>query len=111
MEIPRTYLVHLHQISITAEFRIGIFPLSVNKCVFTDKLSPHGAAEVSFESAQPTKWSFQRTWYRLESYAKIDFNLFKTGHTPHKLRSADNAVPNKNIIANIYMYIGIWSSF
>ena len=63
MAIPRTYLVRLetnsfHQISITAEFRIDIFPLSVNKCVFTDKLSHHGAAEVSFQSAQPTKWSF-----------------------------------------------------
>ena len=63
MEIPRTYLVRLetnssHHIAITAEFRIGIFPLSVNKCVFTDKLPPHGAAEVSFQSAQPTKWSF-----------------------------------------------------
>ena len=63
-----------HQISITAEFRIGIFPLSVNKCVFTDKLPPHGAAEVSFQSAQTLNNRSAEHDMVLESYAKIDSN-------------------------------------
>ena len=33
----------------------------VDKCDVTDTLLPHGAAEVSFQSAQRTEWSFCRT--------------------------------------------------
>ena len=40
---------------ITVDYRVGIFPFIVNKCDITDTLLPHGAAEVSFEPAQPTK--------------------------------------------------------
>ena len=102
---PRNEFFPPTLISITVEFRIGIFPLSVNKCVFTDELSPHGAVEVSFQSAQPTKWSFYRTRYRLESYAKIDFNLFKTGHTPHKLRSAEQcSAQQKHNCKHLHVY-------
>ena len=43
--------------------RVGIFPFSVDKCDVTDMLLPHGAAEVSFQSVQPTKWWFCRTLY------------------------------------------------
>ena len=32
-----------------------MFPFSVNKCDVTDTLFPHGAAELSFQSAQLTK--------------------------------------------------------
>ena len=32
-----------------------MFPFPVNKCDVTNALLPHGAAEVSFQSAQPTE--------------------------------------------------------
>ena len=44
-------------IYIIVDYRVGIFPVTV-----TDTLLPHGAAEASFQSTQPTKWSFCRTW-------------------------------------------------
>ena len=42
-------------IYITVDYRVGIFPFNVNKFDVTDMLLPHGAAEVSFQTAQPTK--------------------------------------------------------
>ena len=39
-------------IYIIVDYRVGIFPFTVNKCYFTDTLLPRGAAEVA---AQPTK--------------------------------------------------------
>ena len=48
-------------IYIIVDYRVGIFPFSVNKCDVTDTLLPHGAAEVSFQSVQPTKGWFCRT--------------------------------------------------
>ena len=40
------------RIYIIADYRVGIFPFTVNKCDITDTLLPCGAAEVA---AQPTK--------------------------------------------------------
>ena len=41
---------------IMVDYRDGIFPFNVKKCdVYTDTLLPHGAAEVSFQHAQPSK--------------------------------------------------------
>ena len=42
-------------IYIIVEYRVGIFPFNVNKSDFTNMLLPHGAVEVSFQPAQPTK--------------------------------------------------------
>ena len=42
-------------IYIIVDYRVGIFPFNVSKRDVTDTLLPHGAAEISFESAQPTK--------------------------------------------------------
>ena len=39
-------------IYIIVDYRVGIFPFSVNKCDVTDTLLPHGATEVSFQPAQ-----------------------------------------------------------
>ena len=35
--------------------QLAYFPFNVNKCDVTDTLLPHGAAEVSFQPAKPTK--------------------------------------------------------
>ena len=48
---------------IVVDLRVGIFPFNVNKCDVTDMLLPYGAAEVSFQPAQPTKRSFCRISY------------------------------------------------
>ena len=40
---------------ITTDYRVGIFPFSVNKCDVTDTLLPYGATEASFQCTQPTK--------------------------------------------------------
>ena len=42
-------------IYIIVDYRVGIFPFGVKKCDVTDTLLPHGAAEASFQSTQPTK--------------------------------------------------------
>ena len=42
-------------IHIIVAYSVGIFPFNDNKCDVTDTLLPHGAAEVSFQPAQPTK--------------------------------------------------------
>ena len=42
-------------IYIIVDYRVGMFPFSVNKYDVTDTLLPHGAAEVSFQPAEPTK--------------------------------------------------------
>ena len=60
-------------IHIIVDYRVGIFPFNVSKCDVTNMLLPHGAAEVSFQPTQPTKWSFSEHMI-LESYAKIDSN-------------------------------------
>ena len=39
-------------INIIVDYRVGIFPFTVNECHVTDTLLPHGAAEVA---AQLTK--------------------------------------------------------
>ena len=81
--------------------------LLVNKCEVTEVLLSHGAAEVSFQPAQPTKWSFCRKWYIiLESYAKISSRL-EVPDTNYIEQY--NIVPNNNTIANMYLYITIWS--
>ena len=49
-------------IYIIVDHRVGIFPFSVNKCDVT-VLLPYTAAAVTFQSVQPTKWSFCRSWY------------------------------------------------
>ena len=41
-------------ISVIVDYRVGIFPFGVKKCNVTDTLLPHGAEEVSFQSAQLT---------------------------------------------------------
>ena len=42
-------------IFVIVDYRVGIFPFNLNKCDITDTLLPHGAAEVRFQPAQPTK--------------------------------------------------------
>ena len=43
-------------IHVIVDYRVGICPFSVNKCNAADMLLlPHGAAEVSFQSAQRTE--------------------------------------------------------
>ena len=43
------------KIHVNVDYRVGICPFSVNKCNVADTLLPHGAAEVSFHSAQRTE--------------------------------------------------------
>ena len=40
---------------IIVDLSVGIFPFKVNKYDVTDTLLSHGAAEVRFQPAQPTK--------------------------------------------------------
>ena len=47
-------------IYIIVDYRVGIFPFSVNECNVTDTLLPNGASEISFQPAQPPKLSFCR---------------------------------------------------
>ena len=42
-------------IHVIVDYRVGICPFNVNKCDVADTLLPHGAAEVSFQSAQRTE--------------------------------------------------------
>ena len=42
-------------IHVFLDYRVGIFPFTVNKCDVTNALLSHRAAEVSFQSAQPTE--------------------------------------------------------
>ena len=42
-------------IHVIVDYRVGICPFNVNKCNVADTLLPHGAAEVSFQSAQRTE--------------------------------------------------------
>ena len=50
-----------------SDYRVGICPFNVNKCGnVADTLLPHGAAEVSFQSAQSTEWSL--CWKRCSRY-------------------------------------------
>ena len=42
-------------IRVIVEYRVGMCPFNVNKCNVADTLLPHGAAEVSFQSAQRTE--------------------------------------------------------
>ena len=49
-------------IYIIFDHRVGIFSSFINAMLLTPLL-PHGAAEVSFQSAPPTKGLFCRTLY------------------------------------------------
>ena len=42
-------------IHVIVDYRVRICPFNVNKCNVADTLLPHGAAEVSFQSAQRTE--------------------------------------------------------
>ena len=73
-------------IYIIIDYRVRIFPFNLSKCDIIDTLLPHGAAEVSFQPAQPTNYS------RLE-----------IPHTNYVVQS--NTVPNNNKIANMHIYM------
>ena len=45
--------IYLWCVYLNVDYRVGIFPFSVDKCDVTDTLLPHGAVEVRFQSAQP----------------------------------------------------------
>ena len=42
-------------IHVIVDYRVDICPFNVNKCDVTDTLLSHGAADVSFQSAQRTE--------------------------------------------------------
>lgn len=42
-------------IHVIVDYRVGICPFSVNKCIVGDTLSPHDTEEVSFQLAQRTE--------------------------------------------------------